>query len=67
MSFQSTISFVHNGEKYLTVTSGPSEFAHDMVISSICSLIALLDMGDHKFDDDLIDNLQARIEAYRKK
>jgi len=67
MSFQAIIKFSHEGNEYLTVQSSFSEYAHDMVISSIYSLLALLDFSDHKFDDDLIDHLKMRVEELRHK
>ena len=65
MSFQSIIKFYHEGHNYLTVQSNHSEYAYDMVLSSIYSLLALLDFSDHKFDDDVIDHLIRRVEELR--
>ena len=67
MSFQAIIKFSHEGSEYLTVQSAFSEYAHSMVISSIYSLLALLEFSDHKFDDDLIDHLKMRVEELRNK
>jgi hypothetical protein len=67
MSFQSIIKFQHEGNEYLTVQSSYSKYAHDMVISSIYSLLALLDFSNHRFDDDLIDHLKMRVEELRNK
>lgn len=65
MSFQSIIKFSHEGNEYLTVQSSFCEEAHDMVISSIYSLLALLDFSEHRFDDDLIDHMIRRVEELR--
>jgi len=65
MNFQSTIHFNNNGEEYLTITSSPSEYAHDMVLSSIYSLLALLDFSEHRFDNEVIDHLKMRVEQLR--
>ena len=67
MSFQSTIKFSHEGNPYLTITSDYREYAHDMVLSSIYSLLALLDFSDKKIDDDIIDHLKMRVEELRNK
>ncbi len=67
MSYQSIIKFTHCSDTYLTIQSTYTEYAHDMVISSIYSLLALLDFSDHKFDDDVIDHLKMRVEELRSK
>jgi len=65
MSFQAIIKFSHEGSEYLTVQSSCSENAHDMIISSLHSLLALLDLSDHRFDDDLIDHMIKWVEGLR--
>jgi len=65
MSFQSIIKFSHEGNEYLTVQSSYAQYAHDMVISSIYSLLALLDFSEHRFDDDLIDHMIRRVDELR--
>jgi hypothetical protein len=67
MEYQSIIKFLHEGNEYFTVQSSCTEYAHDMVISSIYSLLNLLDYSDHEFDDNLIDHLKSRIEELRNR
>ncbi len=67
MSFQSTVKFYHGGNNYLTVQSNHTEHAHDMVLSTIYSLLALLDFSLQTFDDDVIDHLKMRVEELRCK
>lgn len=67
MSFQSIIKFNQHSETYLTIQSGYVENAYDMVLSSVYSLLALLDFGEHRFDDEVIDHLKMRVEELRHK
>ncbi len=67
MSFQSIIKFENCGETYLTIQSHHTDHAYDMVISSIYSLLAILDFSENKFDDDVIDCLKMRVEELRHK
>lgn len=67
MMFQSIITFTNNENTYLTVNSESVEYAHDMVLSSICILLSLLEFGDNKFDDDVIDHIKNRVEKFRNK
>lgn len=65
MSFQATVKFKEDNETYLTLTTNHKEYAHDMVIDAIFNMMALLCMGDHKFDDDVIDHIIRRAEELR--
>jgi len=67
MSYQSIIKFTVDGDPYLTIQSRYTEHAHDMVISSIYSLLAILDFSDKGFDDQVIDHLKMRVEELRNK
>lgn len=62
MSFHSTIHFNNNGEEYLTITSSPSEYVHEVVVSSIYSLLALLEFSEHRLNNEVIDHLKMRVE-----
>ncbi len=65
MSFQAQIRFLENDEVYLTVQTHPEEPSFDMVLDVIFSSLALLIMGDHKFDDEIVDRLIRRVEEIR--
>ncbi len=67
MSYNAIITFHDCGDDYLTITSPYRENPQDMVISSIYNLLSLLDFGDNKFEDDVIDHLKMRIEELRNK
>jgi len=67
MSFQAKIDFTHDGNPYLTILSEYSEYAQDVILSAIYNLINLLEIGDHKFDDNIIDHLKNRFDEMRIK
>jgi len=67
MNFQAVIKFHQNGESYFSIQTTHHETAHDMLVDCVFSMLFLLQMGDHKFDDDVIDHLKKRVEELRYK
>ena len=67
MSYEATINFTFEDSHYLTIKSSYCCDSYDVTLSCIYSLIALLELGNHKFDDDVIDYLKTRIEELRDK
>lgn len=65
MSYQILMEFEHEGNPLFEVRSHYREHPHDVVISSIYTLITLLEFSNQKLDDDVIDHLKARIENLR--
>lgn len=66
MSYQILMEFEHEGNPLFEIRSHYREQSHDAVISSIYSLLTLLDFSNQKLDDDvIIDHMKARVEALR--
>lgn len=66
MSFQALITFLDNDEEYLKIHTRPEVEAYNMVLNSISDLLSLLNTCNHKFDDDVINRLQFRMEELRQ-
>lgn len=65
MSYHSIVTFYHEGESYFTMKSEPKAKPPDMALTTIYNLMAILYLGNSKFDDDVIDHLLMRVEELR--
>ena len=67
MSYSAIIQLQEDEETYLTLITSEQDYAYDMVIESIFNLLAILSMGNHKFDGAVINRLKFRVEELRDK
>lgn len=65
--YNARVEFREMDDVYLTIETPYHENPHDMVLSAILNLLYLIMLGDHKFDDEVIDRLQHRIDELRIK
>ncbi len=65
--YSARIEFKEHAQTYISLETKSHEKAHDMVIDAIFNLLAILSMGDHTFDDNVIGRLKFRVEELRIK
>ncbi len=65
MRINAHIKFLDNNETYLNLYTTPCENGYDAILESIHSLISLLEIGNHKFDDNVIETLNHRLQELK--
>lgn len=67
MSYRINMEFEHEGDPLFDIRSQCRSTPADVIISTIFSLINILEFSEYKiYDNDVIDGLKARIESFRK-
>lgn len=66
MSYQTTIEFTYDSNHLFTIHSPYREYSHDVIISSLHTLISVLEFSSQKFDEDYIDQLKNRLEDLKE-
>ena len=61
MSIRVQIKFLENNKDYLNLYTQSSENGFDAILEAIHSLISLLDISNHRFDEDVIARLSDRV------
>ncbi|MGC2661771.1 MAG: hypothetical protein WA324_27755 [Bryobacteraceae bacterium] len=61
MSIRVQIKFLENNKDYLNLYTQSSENGFDEILEAIHSLISLLDIGNQKFDTDVVESLAKRV------
>lgn len=61
MSIRVQIKFLENNKDYLNLYTQSNENGFDAILEAIHSLISLLDISNHRFDEDVIARLSDRV------
>lgn len=65
MTIRAKIEFLKCGSTYFTIHTSPQTEDYDVILESIWSLLSLLEVGNHKFDADVIELLTKRLEVMK--
>ena len=66
MIYQISIQFSKEQDHLFTIDCNPTKYSHDAIIACIHTCISVLnDYGNHKFDNDIIENLKDRLSEMK--